>query len=741
MLQITHTKQITFNRSLIKPTLCSIVFSICVITSLKAQPVNIEWQQILGGTNSEGAYDIASTSDGGYILGGYTYSGISGNKTVASFGGSDYWVTKTDALGVIEWQKEFGGSDFDQLESITQTADGGYILGGYTASGISGNKTEGNIAGSLDLWFIKLDASGNIVWQNNIGGSGGDYIGEINPTSDGGYIVSATSYSGISGDKTENSIGAGDYWIIKLNASGNIVWQNTIGGTSADYCYRAKETSDGNFIVSGSSNSPISFDKTEGTIEGVGTMDIWVLKLNASGNIVWQNTIGGTATETAFEMDVTPDGGAVIATQSYSNSSADKAENNVSGGTTSSDYWVIKLDTDGNITWENTLGGTGEDYNHALITMSNGDIAVGGFSNSGIGGDKTEAAKGAYDFWMVKLDASGNVLYDKTIGGNQYDYNYCMTESADNKIVLAGTSASNISGDKTTNSYGINDFWMVKIDDLCEPSAEICNALDDDCDGLIDDDITVEISVVAGGPTTFCQGNSVILTATHTGTTLQWKKNGSNIPGATGPTYTVNQKGTYACVATSDCGTATSDNIVVTVNKNPTATIAAGGPTSFCAGGSVTFTETPSGGCTYQWYKGANPIAGATSLSYVATTAGNYKCRVTKVATGCFKNSNSIAVFITCKEDESSQTTDDSNALFDLIIYPNPAEQVLYVQLQSDDDYVEEFIITDITGNVVKQFYLNDNETMLNIATLPAGMYLIQSNSESGLLVNKFIKL
>ena len=281
--------------------------SFCVM-QMQAQIVDITDQKTMGGSLSEGAYNLDATSDGGLIAAGYTYSGISGIKTDGNYGNSDYWVVKTDAAGNIEWQKTYGGSDYDQLETVAQTLDGGYILGGYSVSGISGIKTENNHASSIDIWIIKLDATGNIVWQNTIGGNSSDYLGSIENTSDGGYIVGAYSYSDISGDKTENHIGDADYWILKLNAAGNIVWQNTIGGTSADYCFRAQEISGGGFIVSGSSASPVSGDKTEGTVGPGFSTDIWVLKLDASGNIVWQNTIGGNSTETTFELELTPEG-------------------------------------------------------------------------------------------------------------------------------------------------------------------------------------------------------------------------------------------------------------------------------------------------------------------------------------------------------------------------------------------------------------------------------------------------
>ncbi len=157
------------------------------------------------------------------------------------------------------------------------------------------------------------------------------------------------------------------------------------------------------------------------------------------------------------------------------------------------------------------------------------------------------------------------------------------------------------------------------------------------------------------------------LTATYSGATVQWRKNGTNIAGAISSTYSVTKTGDYTCVTTSPCGTATSSIIHVIVNKNPAASITAGGATTFCAGGSVTLIELPVTGCSYQWYKGASTIAGATSTNYIATTAGNYKCRVTKTASGCFKNSNTIVVTVPCKEGEELLAENNN-----FTIFPNP---------------------------------------------------------------------
>jgi len=183
------------------------------------------------------------TQDGGYILGGTSDSNKGGDKTQASKGKSDYWVVRITGHGTKVWDKTLGGVDQDKLIALQQTSDGGFILGGSSISGKSGDKTQANW-GSLnangnynyDYWVVKLNASGTKVWDKTLGGTSYDYFSDLQQTSDGGYILGGTSQSGISGNKTEptrDNPGAdhkGDYWIIKLQADGSPAWDKTIGG-------------------------------------------------------------------------------------------------------------------------------------------------------------------------------------------------------------------------------------------------------------------------------------------------------------------------------------------------------------------------------------------------------------------------------------------------------------------------------------------------------------------------------
>lgn len=165
-----------------------------------------------------------------------------------------------DSQGTLQWQNTIGGNDIEHLHSIQQTTDGGYILGGYSQSNISGDKTE-NYIGNYDYWIVKVNSQGVIEWQNTIGGNSLDKLFCIQQTSDGGYILGGSSTSNISGDKTENSNGNTDYWIVKVDSQGVIQWQNTIGGDNNDQFRSIQQTTDGGYILGGYSDSNIFGDR------------------------------------------------------------------------------------------------------------------------------------------------------------------------------------------------------------------------------------------------------------------------------------------------------------------------------------------------------------------------------------------------------------------------------------------------------------------------------------------------
>lgn len=429
----------------------AIIFSVNVFSQAPA----IQWQNTIGGNSDDHLQAIQQTDDGGYILCGHSSSDSSGDKIENSNGLLDYWIVKTDSSGNIQWQNTIGGSAFDYLYSIEQTADGGYILGGYSGSDISGDKAD-NSNGGHDYWIIKTDAVGNIQWQNTIGGSGNDRLICILQTADGGYMLGGYSVSNISGDKTENTNGINDYWIVKTDASGIIQWQNTIGGNGGDQLNAVRQTPDGGYILGGTSDSDISGDKTENAL---GVDDYWLIKTDSTGNIEWQNTIGGNYSDRLYSIDLTADGGYILAGHSLSDISGDKTED----GIRDFDFWIVKTDATGNIQWQNTIGGSSSDLLFFIRQTVGGGYILSGYSDSDISGDKTENALGGDDYWLIKTDGTGTIQWQNTIGGSSSDVHSSVEQTSDGGYILGGHSSSNISGDKTEDCLGGYDYWIIKL--------------------------------------------------------------------------------------------------------------------------------------------------------------------------------------------------------------------------------------------------------------------------------------
>ncbi|MBK9046813.1 MAG: T9SS type A sorting domain-containing protein [Bacteroidetes bacterium] len=435
----------------------------CFLLPFLSFSQEIEWQNTIGGSGADILRSITQTKDGGFILGGYSESNSSGDKTENSNGSYDYWIVKTDSLGNIQWQNTIGGSGDDELYSISPTSDGGYILGGRSSSDVSGDKTE-NSNCIHDYWIIKTDSLGLIQWQNTIGGNGTDYLYSISQTSDGGYILGGNSDSNISGDKSKNSIGGYDYWIVKTNNLGTIQWQQTIGGNDKDELHSIEQTSDGGYIMGGFSNSNISGDKTENSIGALGKPDFWIVKTDSLGNIQWQNTIGGSSFEYLYSVEQTSDGGYILGGTSTSNISGDKTENSNGGY----DFWIVKTDSIGNIQWQNTIGGHNTDELYTISHTSDRGYVLGGFSASNLSGDKTEnriSSTVNSDYWIVKTDSLGIIQWQNTIGGKYVDGIYSIEQISGGGFILGGLSSSNISGDKTETTNGGTDFWVIKITD------------------------------------------------------------------------------------------------------------------------------------------------------------------------------------------------------------------------------------------------------------------------------------
>jgi hypothetical protein len=413
----------------------------------------------IGGTGGDDIGIGISTQDGGYVLGGYSSSNASGDKSENSRGATDYWIVKIDAQYNKLWDKTFGGTDIDQFESVISTTDGGYLIGGSSNSDISGDKTASS-NGSYDYWIVKTDDQGNKLWDKSFGGEANDLLSSVVATADGGYILAGRSESDASGDKSENVSGADDFWIIKIDSKGNKEWDRTIGGSGSDGRPLISAGADGTWLLCGNSSSDKSGDKSE---DNKGGQDFWVVKIDNQGNKVWDKTIGGNDNDNMSAVIPAPDGGYLLVGSSISDASEDKSENSKGGF----DYWVVKIDDGGNKVWDKTLGGVGRDAATCAVATPDGGYLVGGVTNSDASGDKSEDVYGYEDYWVVKIGARGDKLWDKNIGGTASD-NLASTLLTDGGYLLTGSSNSNASGDKTENTKDgccISDYWIVELQD------------------------------------------------------------------------------------------------------------------------------------------------------------------------------------------------------------------------------------------------------------------------------------
>lgn len=359
----------------------------------------ITWQLDVGSKDDDWMFDCKLTPDEGLILVVTSRAGIGGNKTEASRGREDYWIVKINHKGKIEWDRTYGGSNTDNVTTVAVAGDGGYFVGGYSFSNKSGDKTEDKL-GKTDYWILKLDQNGNLEWQKDYGGKmGNSDIKSIVSTSDGCIILGTTDL-GIVGDKTCPNYGGYDYWLIRLDNQGKEIWQKDFGGSSTDVSEYISAGYNNTFFVAGESYSGISGIKTE-TVYG--DRDCWVICIDINGNLLWQKDAGGSAAEFLYSCEPTKDGGCIIGSTSFSPQSGVKSENNHGDINKDADNWIVKLDKNGNIQWDKTIGGTNYEFNCSIKQTLNGGYIMCSSSESGISGDKTDTSRGSDDFWLVKL--------------------------------------------------------------------------------------------------------------------------------------------------------------------------------------------------------------------------------------------------------------------------------------------------------------------------------------------------
>ncbi|MGJ8665533.1 MAG: hypothetical protein ACSHW7_04145 [Patiriisocius sp.] len=412
----------------------------------------VEYIKTYGGSGIDTAVDLLSTSDGGYMIIGNTESN-DGDVTGKTTTDRDYWLLKLNADGTIDYTKIYGGSADDTATAISKTSDGGYIVSGYTRSN-DGDVTQNQ--GFHDYWIVKLNSLGDLQWQKSFGFPGSDQAFKIIETSTGNYFVTgfldvtASNQQGNDGNGSNRGAlhGVGEFWGILLDNTGTTLWRRYFGGSNNDRSYDALETADGGILMVGSSESN-DFDITDGK----GSYDFWAVRLTPTGDIVWAKSFGGSEIDNGYALTMTTDGNYMMVGDTRS------SDFDVTNPKGNADAWVIKFDDNGNIIWQKTYGGPEFDSARSVTKGQNGTYIISGNTRSS-SGDVTGGA-GQNDAWVFVIDESGAIQFQKTIGGTSLDFAEGAIQTQNNEIIFVGNTESN-DADISENK-GIKDALIIKI--------------------------------------------------------------------------------------------------------------------------------------------------------------------------------------------------------------------------------------------------------------------------------------
>ncbi len=383
-----------------------ITLSVCV----SVVSASMDWERSFGvGEHYNRAYSIAPSADGKYVVGGNTYSLDSHNYYS--------WLIKIDLFGKEEWHKEFSEFGNDLIFSVTNTSNQGYIAAGYTS--LDSDTLEN------EVWLIKIDAQGNLQWNRTYGVAGNDKAFSVIQTSDGGYVF--TGYTASLGDNF------GDFWLVKVDAQGNLVWSKTYGGAGTEGAYCVIQAKDGGYAIAGQTNT-----------FGNGANDAWLIKTDASGKIEWNQTYGGIADDGVYSLIQTSDGNYVAAGYSYN------VQNNQYTA------WLVKTDSLGNLVWQKTYAAKTDTHALSLVQAEDCGYVLIGYTD----------AHGSLNsqVWIVKIDKDGNMQSNRTFGKAGDDGGFAITTAKDGGYLIAGYV-------NTVNNTG-SKVWVAKIYEVTNENLE-----------------------------------------------------------------------------------------------------------------------------------------------------------------------------------------------------------------------------------------------------------------------------
>ncbi len=549
---------------------------------LSAQP-DLLWSQNYGGDKNDLAFDGQATLDGGLVICGLTFSGSDVEK-------GDAVIYKVNTDGDLEWSKNFGGNQKDEARAIVATSDGGYVIAATTRS------SNGDIAtnnGAADYWVFKINTTGSLQWSKNFGGQNNDIVNAIQVTNDGGFILAGTSWS--AEEPINGTRGGADAWILKLDANGNEQWSQKYGGDGADYATDIVVKNDGTFLFCGYTNSKrFAFSSNDGA------HDAWVVKLSSTGQLVWSKLFGGEKNDHFFDANLSNDNGYVLAGYSYS-------ENQGSMNQGVRDLWVLKIDNSGNEQWSRTFGGSQYDEAHSILKTTDG-YWIGGYTQSD-DGDVNEN-EGNQDFWLMSLNENGAMLWTENYGGSQKDRIQSICQLNDGGYALLGSTDSD-DGD-ILDSQGSTDIWVLKLEGTAPP-----------------------LQINLGNDASICLGESFQLNATVANCnncSYMWNDGNTESIRTISPSETSN----YSVTLSDSNGQMTDDEITITVNPIPSILIESNGDV-FCPGDMVSLNaEDPNcTTCEYIWNTGDTEAILTFELEdpglYIVTVEDANNCSATDI--------------------------------------------------------------------------------------------------------------
>lgn len=620
------------------------------ISSGNIKVPTLEWQKTYGGSKDDAATSICMTRDGNYLIGGRSFSkdgDLSNNK-----GSSDFFVMKINSLGTILWQINLGGQNLEYLESMTELIDGRIIAVGYATSK-DGDLNENK--GIRDYWIVELSEKGEFSSQRTVGGKESDYAFSVSATAEGGYIVIGKTDSQ-NGDIGQSK-GGTDGWAVKFSKTGELLWEKSYGGTNRDVAESIQTTKDGGYVFAGYTNS------SDGDVTtNYGYNDAWIVKTNVDGDIEWQKTYGGTLDDELNDIQQTSDGGYI--TVGFSKSSDRIVKTNRGG----EDIWVIKLDDEGVIEWQKTIGGTKREIAYSVReTYDNGYIVVG-FSES----DDIDAKinRGNKDFWVIKLNRKGDMEWQKSFGGLYDDFPHSVVESKDHGFVVVGSTLS-YDRDVSSNKGG-EDFWVIKLSsDNSILSTDISNNVFTSSSSLIIKDTNYDWGIAKVGQYVSKDCNDFIM-------------NISSIPRTIDSVYFVGMSADYLQAKTLN---------TKVIQSNGTSDVA------------ISFKPL---------YKGGH-FANIVFVSGVDTVTG--------------------VVFAYAIDDATS--VEDGKELFSssndgLMLYPNPSSEYTNIYFTQHESTPATFEIVNLSGEVMFTYIEESSESIkkgnikLDISSLPNGIYSVR---------------